>query len=191
MNKFRGDQRDWTTQYAAIGQFVVEFEWICWHLRHYACILLQIHGMRNWALSEIVFNQRSFTAEPLFSCYASMVAECIECDHKLIKELEGLRKEFQDLCKVRNDLLHATYLIGADVCEITDREKPIEVHVEKRTPDKRGARVKSLARTIDEQYEYVDIAIATKEHFKSFLPQVIVELVRRGVWPNKSQERTD
>ena len=176
MNRFPGDQRDWTAQYAALGQFVVEFEWICWYLRFHACALLQMHGLKKWPLAEVIMNQRVFTADPLFACYASMVAECLGSDHALIKELDALRKEFQELCKTRNDLLHASYLIGGDVVEISDKEAPSEVHAEKRTPNKHGARVQILARTIDEQLKYVASATAVKEKVKQFVPKVVVAL---------------
>lgn len=177
MKRFPGNERDWTPQYAAIGQFVVEFEWICWHLRFHVCTLLQIHGLKKWPLAEIIMNQRAFTAEPLFACYASVVAECLGAEHVLLRELDGLRKEFQDLSKTRNELLHASYMIGSDVVEVTDKDSPSETHAEKRTPDKHGARVQILARTVDEQQKYVATAIAVKERFKEFAPKVMMELL--------------
>src|SRR3546814_14311391 len=57
-------------QYAAVGQFVASFEWCCWRLRHYSCAILQANGLSDFNLAEIIFNQRVFTAEPLFSCFA-------------------------------------------------------------------------------------------------------------------------
>jgi hypothetical protein len=97
MNKFPGSERDWTPQYAAIGAFVVEFEWISWALRHHACIILQMSGLKRWELGEIIFHQRLFTGEPLFACYASLAAECLGSDNGLIEELNKLRTPYQDL----------------------------------------------------------------------------------------------
>lgn len=178
MNVFRGDQRDWKDQYAAVGQFVVEFEWICWHLRKLGNGLLLRHGLKKESLGEVVFNQRVFTAEPLFACCESLVAEALGSDHILLEEIARIRNEFQDLCKIRNDLLHASYLIGSDVVEVTDRDTASDVHVEKRTPDRKGARVQILANRTEVLVRYVAQATAIKEKVKGLVPRVFMVLHR-------------
>jgi len=103
LNRFSGSERDWTAQYAAIGRFIVEFEWICWHIRFSAVSILQAYGLKKWPLGEIIFNQRVFTGDPLFSCYVSMVEESLDSQNPLIPELEKIYSDFQKLSKTRND----------------------------------------------------------------------------------------
>ena len=97
-----------------------------------------------------------------------------------MKELDALRADFQDLCKSRNDLLHATYFIGPGTVEITDKDRPIETHVEKRAPDKNGARTRIIASTLDEQHRYVRQAVTVKEKFSSFNSKVFIALYQKN-----------
>src|SRR5690349_14749858 len=136
VNVFRGEERDWTTQYAAIGEFVVEFEWICWHIRHLISIVLQLNGLNNWKLGEIIINQKSFSADPLVLSLSGIIGETLSANVDVMAKMNDFRKGFQNLISVRNDLVHGFWMIGSDVVEVTDQEQPTEIHNERRTPNK-------------------------------------------------------
>ena len=178
VNVFRGDERSWQAQYAAIGEFVVEFEWCCWRLRFAASALLQHFGLGQWSLAEVIFHQRAFTAEPLFECYASLVAEALPNDEDLLSRVAAVRKEFKDVCKLRNDLLHASYLIGPSVVEVTDKAAPTEFHAEKRTPNKTGARVQVLAESLDDMKSHIAEARLVRKHVDELFAAITIALVR-------------
>ncbi len=173
LNVFRGEERDWTQQYAAIGEFVVEFEWICWHIRHIISMVLQFHGLKNWKLGEIILNQPSFSADPLASCLSSIVGELLSNNIDVMAKMNEFRSGFQNLSRVRNDLLHGFWLIGPDVVEVTGHEEPTEIHGERRTPNKRGANIKTI-RTIAEIREHINEAKRLKELSKALTSAVII-----------------
>jgi len=179
LNVFRGEERDWTQQYAAIGEFVVEFEWICWNVRHLINGILQFHGLNNWKLGEIILNQPSFSADPLGSCLASLVAETLSDNAEVMTKMKEFKIAFQGLIKVRNDLLHGSWLIGADVVEVTEQEQPTEIHGERRTPNKDGANIKTIT-TIAEVQERVMEAKRVKELCKGLTGNIIIGLHQRS-----------
>jgi hypothetical protein len=175
LNVFRGEERDWTTQYAALGEFVVEFEWICWQVRNLINIILQLHGLNNWRLGEIILNQTCFSADPLGSCLSGMVGEILSGDSDVMAKMNDFRNGFPKLCKIRNDLLHASWLIGPDVVEVTDSVQPTEIHGERRTPNKHGANRRSI-RTIDQIKAHINEAKRLKEVSKSLTSAVVLGL---------------
>ena len=176
MNRLSGDQRDRAAQYAVIGQFVVEFEWICWLLRFHACSLLQIHGLTKWPLGQVILQQRVSTGEPLFACCASMVAECFGFEHPLVQELGALSRDFHALCKIRNYLLHAFYLTGNEARAISWRDAPPDVPVGGRTSGKRGAQAQIGGGSVRELQRYVAAATIVRQKIKEFVPRVAVAL---------------
>jgi hypothetical protein len=178
LNIFRGEERDWTPQYAAIGEFVVEFEWICWHIRHLISMVLQFHGLNNWKLGEILLNQPCFSADPLASCLSSIIGEILSANVDVMDKMKNFRSGFQDLIRVRNDLLHGFWMIGPDVVEVTDQELPTEIHGERRTPNKAGANIKTI-QTIAEIKEHINEARRVKELGKALIPAVIIALHKR------------
>lgn len=177
LNVFRGEERDWTQQYAAIGEFVVEFEWICWHIRHLISMVLQFHGLNNWKLSEIILNQPSFSADPLASSLSSMIGEILSANVDVMSKVNEFRSGFQKLSRVRNDLLHGFWLIGPDVVEVTDHEHPTEIHGERRTPNKGGANIKTV-RTIAEIKEHINEAKRLKELSKALMSAVVIAIYK-------------
>ncbi len=100
LNVFRGDERDWTQQHAAIGEFVIEFEWICWHIRHLISMVLQFHGLNNRKLGEIILNQPSFSADPLASSLSSIVGEILSANVDVMTKLTEFRSGFQKLTSI-------------------------------------------------------------------------------------------
>lgn len=162
LNVFRGSERDWTEQYAAIGEFVAEFEKICFYLRFTIGAVLQLHGLKTWKLGEIILNQRCFTAEPLSSCLSAIVGETVS-NEEVRAKMKAFAGAFQKLSSTRNELLHGTWFIGSDVNEVTDNEAPMELHAEKRTPNSDGARVKTVARSLEEIRRHVAEARRVKE----------------------------
>jgi hypothetical protein len=177
LHVFRGEERDWTLQYAAIGEFVVEFEWICWHIRHLISMILQFHGLNNWKLGEIILNQPSFSAEPLASSFSSIVGEILSDNVDVMTKMNEFRNGFQKLTRIRNDLLHGFWLIGPDVVEITGHGQPTEIHGERRTPNKGGANIKTI-RTIAEIKEHTDEAKRLKELGKALTSAVILAIYK-------------
>jgi hypothetical protein len=137
-------------QFAAVGQFVSSFEWCCWRLRHYSASILQAKGLRDFPLAEVIFNQRIFTADPLFSCYASMASHATDRNPEVIAQIESVRPRFTSLVKKRNDLLHGTYMIGVD-----QDGRATEMLVEKQTPDKYGPRTIAVVSSESEMTELI------------------------------------
>lgn len=180
---FRGSDRSWVDQYAAIGEFVVAFEGSCFWLRNSSLALLQMKGLTDGSLADVIFNQRVFSAEPLFECFASLVAEAVPKEAEVLKKISSIRGRFKDLCKLRNDLLHGQYLIGPDVDVVTTNEAPPSFHVERRTPDKSGARVTLVATSLDEMR--VHIALAWK--IKAELIEVFSSMMQCLYAPLKTQ----
>jgi hypothetical protein len=177
LNVFRGEERDWTQQYAAIGEFVVEFEWICLHIRHTISMVLQFQGLNNWKLGEIILNQPSFSADPLASTLSSIIGEILSANVDVIGKMNEFRSGFQKLSRVRNDLLHGFWLIGPDVVEVTDHDTPTEIHGERRTPNKRGANVKTVL-TIAEIKEHINEAKRLKQLSKALMSAVIIAMYK-------------
>lgn len=160
LNNFPGAERDWTKQYAAIGEFIAEFEFICWEVRFLICSILQEQGLNNFSLGEIILNQRSFTADPLAICLSACIGHVLTDNEEINKLTQTFRKEFQELTKKRNDLIHATWFIGSDVDEVTFENEPSELAAEKRTPDTKGHKVTIVASSIN------DVKAVTEEAAK-------------------------
>lgn len=162
-NVFRGSERDWSKQYSAIGEFVVAFEGSTMWIRYGLIAILQHGGLRQGSLGDVIFNHRIYSAEPLFSVYASLSAEALPNNEAVRSAFSSLRERFANLCKLRNDLLHAIYFIGPDVNYVTDRAQPPDFHAERRTPDKDGARVVDVARSLEEMGKHIAEAWAVKQ----------------------------
>lgn len=106
--------------YAALGEFVVQFEQLIHRLRS-CCVFLTSHTPKHQRLMQIVFNYKTMTAEPLFRIYQAMVGEIInDRDTKLDsaeKEaiggvLQQIDKDLMSLISKRNDHLHGTWYVG-------------------------------------------------------------------------------
>lgn len=154
MYRHEGDKIDWTKYYACIGEYVAEFENIVNDLRFTSSALFQMRGLKDWKLSEIVFGQKQFTADPLVSCFESLCNELFKDQMEaaqILKSISSFKSKFSKQIGVRNDLLHSTYLIGAGTITISDNPEPLtDLRVIKNSPTKKGARIKEVAKTIED-----------------------------------------
>lgn len=122
MYKHSGNQQDWTNHYASIGEYVVEFENIVENIRFQLSGIFQIRGLKDWNLSEIVFGQKQFTAEPLITCFESISYELLRNKPEskvLLESKTNFKNRFKEQVAFRNDLLHSFYLIGSKFVTIS------------------------------------------------------------------------
>ncbi len=183
-NEFPGDQRDWTPQYARIGEFVVEFEYLIFFIRFEACFILQAQGLRKWELAEIIFNSTVFTAGPLFALYRSMAAQCLGSSHELIAEFKGIATRYEKLLSLRNDLLHGTYFIGPNTIEVTDKDHPSEFILDRRNPNKDGARIRKPAQSLEEFDGHIADVRALRKDMINLMTRIGVVIINNSpVYP--------
>lgn len=159
MKIVRGSDFDWTEPYSLVGEFIANFEWICWSLRQDAQGILQWYGLNNWQLSEILLNQRAFTAEPLFECYASMVAQVCDEDSEAVRNCSAVRAKFKRLVRIRNDIVHGSHLYGPTVVTVSGEstQRP-DVRIEKRNPDAKGARTTQVVESVEQLRRHIAFA---------------------------------
>jgi hypothetical protein len=97
--------------YAAIGRFVVKFEWVCQQMT--GCIIFSLgsDGLRTqnlaWALLA------DLNAKPLFQSFRAVVAELRKNDASDMLILDNVSKRVDRLIEQRNDVIHRTWFIGA------------------------------------------------------------------------------
>lgn len=161
---------DNTDKYALIGEYVVVFELIVFQIRLSLSVLFQLQGLKTWKMSEIVFGQKQFTAEPLVSCFESIANELLKpikekninksfeiTPEELSNLISSFRKKFSNQISVRNDLLHGTYLIP-DLHQGEELNDKIleDLHVFKDSPDKKGARRKIVSETKQDIIKHIN-----------------------------------
>ena len=104
------DERQKTELYAAIGKFAVEFEMLCSGMRSVIMTILAKEGLSNDSVMEILLADQ--TAGPLQSLVRSLAAETEKLSEKDQKILGTIMNQVQKLTESRNDVLHATWLVG-------------------------------------------------------------------------------
>ena len=100
--------------YKAIGKFVVNFERCCATLRRN--IILQISrnsGKINQTYIQILINKMA--AEDLRSCYVSIINSSHELDDFESRILKNISTRFQNIQQIRNDFLHAEWMLGQGI----------------------------------------------------------------------------
>lgn len=177
---------DYTEQFSLIGEYVVGFEQVVDHIRFTLNLLFRLKGLENWNMSEIVFNQRQFTAEPLISCFESIVNELFkenkDCND-ILKDTSEFRKKFTNQIAFRNELLHGTFHFGKYVEVISD--KPIDYdfykndfNVTKGVPNKEGSRIKQVLTEKNEIINNIELINMIIKDLWSLRNKIIINLVK-------------
>ena len=109
-------------QYAALGRFVEEFEMMVGETRAICIERLSQGGQSpgQKRLLDIPFHHSVMTAQAIFEIMRAIVAEIVNLptsSHYKERDtfntvLSMLAREYADLCKKRNQLLHGTWFIG-------------------------------------------------------------------------------
>jgi hypothetical protein len=100
-------------QFAAIGRFIVAFEWLCTALRWGTAWALQREGLRNQGVSNILLNNKYLTAGPLVALHDAILTEIgARKDPTQEAVFDQISKEFGCLTEVRNLYVHANWFIG-------------------------------------------------------------------------------
>jgi hypothetical protein len=76
---------------------------------------LQIRGLSDFKLAQIIFGQKQFTADPLISTFESMCNQTLKVfdnSKEFLKNLISFRNQFKKQVQYRNDLLHMNYFGG-------------------------------------------------------------------------------
>jgi hypothetical protein len=168
MNRFDGNEIDWTNQYASIGEFVVEFERLVDKIRFWCSVLFQIRGLKDWELSELVFGQRYFTSDPLITCFISLCNVTLkgkEGTEEINRKIEEFQTKFRNQISKRNELLHATYHIGKHTIEVTDKDVYTEMLAIKNSPNKNGSNKKVVANSIEDIKKHIEVLHILNQDF--------------------------
>ena len=107
--------------YEHLGRFVEAFEATVQEARD-ACIDLLGHDRQQKRLIEIAFRQQALTANPTFEIMRAVIIEIIDDAIKdgalkadrnaFLGLMKFIADEYDDLVKMRNALLHATWFVG-------------------------------------------------------------------------------
>jgi len=172
-------EEDWDQYYTVLGKFIVNFENIVFDIREDSSFLVQSMGLKDAILGQIIFGQKSFTAEPLISCYVTIVNHIVnnikekdkEREKKiLIEMLNDLKTKFSKLVEVRNDIVHSTHFFVESIVIVG----PLRLHKDfkayKPSPKKTGYHLKKTLRTEIIQYTY-QLKNLRKE-FKGFISEL-------------------
>lgn len=183
MNRFDGEERDLTTQYSSIGEYVVDFEFLVNLIRFQCSAILQRRGLTDWNLSEIIFGQKQFTADPLINCFESLCNELLKNhsgSEEIRSEIASFRIQFAKQISFRNDLLHSTHLYGKNIVEISEREKPSELSIIKNSPTKTGHRIKEVASSIDHVEKNITEINELKKRFMDLTSNLVIFMLQKN-----------
>jgi hypothetical protein len=105
--KYKVQTKDW---YAALGQFVVQFEHVCKNME--TCIIFALHGdgLRNQNLAQALLTD--LTAAPLHQSFRAIVAELRKNDTEDLRILDNVSKRVEKLIEDRNEVVHRTWFVG-------------------------------------------------------------------------------
>src|SRR5690606_13673222 len=118
---------DWRPYYTVLGEFVVDFENIVFTIREDCTFLLKSKGLKDSTLGNIIFGQKYLTADPIISCYITMVNHIIkhtEGQETISNRLDQFRNKFTSLIVARNDIVHSTHFFveSLDIESLKDRK---------------------------------------------------------------------
>lgn len=140
---------DWGSYYSVLGEFVVNFENIVFAIREDCSFLLKSKGLADSVLGDIVFGQKYLTAEPLVSCYVTMVNRIIEHTigkEAIIKRLVQFSKKVKSLIEARNDIVHSTHFFVESINIVGPQKIETEFKAYKPSPRKTGYHLKKTTR---------------------------------------------
>jgi len=96
--------------YAAIGEFVVKFEFINFYIEKGIILLLQSQGLRSQQVAQILIAGQ--TAEPLKTNYQSLIYQTQNLNPTEKLMIENAFKRLVKVIEARNDIIHSTWFIG-------------------------------------------------------------------------------
>jgi len=186
MYKTEGKNSDWTPHYACIGEYVVQFEEIVGKIRFALSTIFQYQGLKDSRLSEIVFGQKQFTADPLIVCYESICNELFKEKEKaqeILKSISSFKNRFSKQIGVRNDLLHSRYFIGPHVVYFSEQPFPsTQMPVIKDSPKRTGARKKEVVDSVED----VNVHIKELKELNTLFSEIDMK-VTRFIFDNKME----
>lgn len=142
-------ENDWPEYYSVLGEFVVNFENIVFDIKQDCSFILKSKGLKDEILGEIIFGQRFFTAEPIVSCYVTMVHHIVKHANekeKITKQLNDIRTKFSKLIEVRNGILHSTHFFVESIVIVGPPTLRNEFKAYKPSPKKTGYDLKKTPR---------------------------------------------
>ena len=169
--------RQTAEQYEQIGRFVVGFENACTSLRDGILFSLQIDGLRNQGLVQILTNNKFMTANPLIEAYEAIMTEVgARADLIQKKDLEQVSKEFRKLIPERNRIVHGHWFIGHAAVDDPDFS---EIKGFKGNPSKEsGMRSQHFHTSVEELADLVERATDLSER----LMVINARLIHGGDW---------
>ncbi len=136
-----------TEQYAALGEFMTEFEQICHALRLSFVFLLQGKGLKDQTVANIIIGNRAISAGPLIEIMEGLVGHLVGKNPVGMQIFGKTATRFRNLTEIRNDFVHGTWFIGWANPEDTDFS---EIRGYKLNPNKKGMTLKVLPKSVDE-----------------------------------------
>jgi hypothetical protein len=173
--------KDWGPYYLVLGEFVVDFENIVFAIREDCSYLLRAKGLTDSVIGDIIFGQKYLTAEPLVSCYVTMVNHIIKhADNKeaICKRLDKFRNKLSSLIEARNDIVHSTHFFVESINIVGPPKFETEFKAYKPSPKKTGYHLKKTPRT--QIIEYTGQLKELKKEFK-----ILVEDLHKFLKENK------
>jgi hypothetical protein len=101
-------------QFAALGEFVQDFELVCFALKPLFVFCFHRYGLspQGQPLANIAIDNHYLTADPLVSIVSAVYQMAVKDDEVALKVMRDLEKRFKALIEIRNRVIHGTWLIG-------------------------------------------------------------------------------
>lgn len=96
--------------YALLGEFAVEFEIICLHMRSGITMLATASGLKDQNIMQVALAE--YTADPLLRVFRSMYMDSQWINHEVEKNLTAINRRMSDLTKSRNAYIHGSHFVG-------------------------------------------------------------------------------
>lgn len=104
--------------YHAIGEFVVEFEHICFAVQTSSKFILQKNGLNNQNIAQL-FPYKE-TAGYLKEKFKDLICLSGFFDEEELGLIKNILERFQKLIEKRNEIIHGTWFIGSNHSEINN-----------------------------------------------------------------------
>jgi hypothetical protein len=144
-------------QYEELGHFVEAFEAMVNDVRNACIVILAGLDPSMQTFVSVAFHHQALTAKPLFEIMRTLIAE-VSKDERARKKykiddtsanilsgvLGDISKEYMDLAKIRNNLLHGTWYVGFTGPEDLEAK---EFYVSKLSTTKTGLKQLELPKT--------------------------------------------
>jgi hypothetical protein len=138
-----------TEQFAALGEFIQDFEHVCFALRPIFIFCFHKNGLssKGQQLAIIAINNHYLTAEPLVSIVSAVYCEAVKDDEVAVKVMRDVEKRFKKLIETRNRVVHGKWMIGWTSSAQEDFSKITGIY-SKLT--KKGLQFRDMPKSVDE-----------------------------------------